>query len=92
MPGLCAQTWDSTGNTQLNGPYYFRELIFTSSAAAVAYGHVTFNSNGTYSTGSDEFHELHLLLEIRTRGISEGVARTLIALLGDEIVHHHGKP
>jgi len=43
-----AQTFDNTGNSKLNGSYYFRELLFTSSDAIAAYGNITFN-NGTFT-------------------------------------------
>ncbi len=46
-----AQVWDNTGNNQLNGQYYFREVTITSSDAYAAYGTITF-SNGTYTTNA----------------------------------------
>jgi uncharacterized protein (TIGR03437 family) len=52
-----AQTWDTSGNSLLNGTYYFRQVIYvpyTSSPSylleAVAfYGSITFNGNGNYT-------------------------------------------
>jgi uncharacterized protein (TIGR03437 family) len=48
-----AQVWDNTGNTLLNGQYYFREVTLTSTDAFAAYGTMTF-TNGTYSTNATE--------------------------------------
>jgi uncharacterized protein (TIGR03437 family) len=49
-----AQTWDTSGNSMLNGTYYFREVAyFFSSTDALSpdalYGTITFNGNGAYS-------------------------------------------
>ena len=54
-----AQVWDPTGNNQLNGSYYFREVLYPVGDQAgdlsdgiSIYGAVTFNGNGTYSITS----------------------------------------
>lgn len=52
---LHAQTWDTSGNTLLNGKYYFRELIVTASEAASVYGNITFNGAGSYTTDAVGF-------------------------------------
>jgi uncharacterized protein (TIGR03437 family) len=46
--------WDTSGNSMLNGQYYFREVMFfASSTGALSqdalYGTITFNGSGTYS-------------------------------------------
>jgi len=43
-----AQVFDSTGNSMLNGKYYFREVAFTSTDYIAVYGNITFSS-GTYA-------------------------------------------
>jgi uncharacterized protein (TIGR03437 family) len=51
--------FDSSGNSMLNGTYYFREVIWTlaaSSPDAVAlYGTITFSGSGTYTANAIEF-------------------------------------
>lgn len=51
--GCCAaasaQSWDTTGNALLNGTYYFREVIISSSTAISLYGNIVFSGNGTYT-------------------------------------------
>ena len=51
-----AQVWDPTGNSQLNGTYYFREVLYPIgdqagdlSDAVSLYGGITFNGSGAYS-------------------------------------------
>jgi uncharacterized protein (TIGR03437 family) len=51
-----AQTWDTSGNSMLNGTYYFREVIYVSntstgalSGATALYGTIAFNGSGTYT-------------------------------------------
>ena len=51
-----AQTWDTSGNSMLNGTYYFREVIYVSNTSTGAlsraislYGNIAFNGSGTYS-------------------------------------------
>jgi uncharacterized protein (TIGR03437 family) len=46
--------WDTSGNSMLNGTYYFREVIFVSSSGSLSralalYGNIAFNGSGTYS-------------------------------------------
>jgi uncharacterized protein (TIGR03437 family) len=43
-----AQTFDNSGNSLLNGKYYFREVIYTSNDEAAVYGNITF-SGGSYT-------------------------------------------
>jgi uncharacterized protein (TIGR03437 family) len=52
-----AQTWDTSGNGQLNGSYYFREVAWQGQAdatndlnfAAAVYGTIVFDGNGHYT-------------------------------------------
>ena len=45
---VSAQIFDNSGNSLLNGKYYFREVIYTSNDEAAVYGNITF-SGGTYT-------------------------------------------
>jgi len=52
-------TFDNTGNSLLNGTYYFREVIYAVGDTAgdlgglySAYGTITFNGSGSYTTGT----------------------------------------
>jgi uncharacterized protein (TIGR03437 family) len=52
-------TFDNTGNSLLNGTYYFREVIYSVGDTAgdlsgfySAFGTITFNGSGGYTTGS----------------------------------------
>jgi len=54
-----AQTWDTSGNGQLNGTYYFREVAWlvgdnsgNLSEAASVYGTLTFDGNGNWTINS----------------------------------------
>ena len=54
-----AQTWDTSGNSMLNGTYYFREVVYVGSTstgtltrAIALYGNIVFNGSGTYSINS----------------------------------------
>ncbi len=55
-----AQTWDSSGNSKLNGTFYFRQVYYVLSTdgsgnldeAVSIYGNVTFDGNGNYSITS----------------------------------------
>jgi uncharacterized protein (TIGR03437 family) len=53
--------WDSTGNSQLNGTYYFRQVLYetnTSGAITTAfsdYGNISFSGSGTYTVTSGTF-------------------------------------
>jgi len=57
MPGLSnAPTFDNTGNSLLNGTYYFREVVYAVgdnsgdlSYSLAEYGTITFNGTGGYS-------------------------------------------
>lgn len=58
MPAA-AQVWDNTGNSQLNGNYYFREVVYAVgddvgdiSDGLAIYGSITFNGRGAYSISS----------------------------------------
>jgi uncharacterized protein (TIGR03437 family) len=46
---LAAQVFDNTGNSMLSGPYYFREVLITSTDYVAVYGSINF-SGGTYTT------------------------------------------
>src|SRR5690242_20433402 len=55
-----AQTWDSSGNSLLNGTYNFREVLYSISdqagnigQAATVYGKITFSGTGTYSVSAN---------------------------------------
>jgi uncharacterized protein (TIGR03437 family) len=60
MPALAnLPTFDNTGNSLLNGTYYFREVIYAVGDTAgdlsglySAYGTITFNGSGSYTTGT----------------------------------------
>lgn len=58
-----APAWDSTGNSQLNGTYYFRQVVYDSDAAgnlAGAYaffGNIAFNGAGAYTISNATFVE-----------------------------------
>ena len=57
--GQSGLVFDSSGNSKLNGTYYFREVIWaldSSSGDAIAlYGTITFTGSGTYSANATEF-------------------------------------
>ncbi len=51
-----AQDWDNSGNSQLNGSYFFRQVLYAIGdqygdigQAATLYGSITFGGDGTYS-------------------------------------------
>ncbi len=52
-----AQSWDNSGNSLLNGTYYFREVFYVASGdsngdlsqAIAVFGNITFNGAGTYT-------------------------------------------
>jgi len=52
-----AQTWDTSGNSMLNGKYYFRQVIYVPyqgsagyiTEAVAVYGNIEFDGNGHYS-------------------------------------------
>ena len=51
-----AQTWDTSGNGQLNGTYYFRQVLYVLadqygdlSRAIAMYGNIYFSGTGTYT-------------------------------------------
>ena len=48
---LAAQVFDNTGNSLLNGPYYFREVLFTATDEVAVYGGINF-SGGSYTITS----------------------------------------
>jgi uncharacterized protein (TIGR03437 family) len=45
---LAAQVFDNTGNSMLNGSYYFREVLFTATDEVAVYGTINF-SGGSYN-------------------------------------------
>jgi hypothetical protein len=60
-PGAVAQTWDTSGNSLLQGTYYFREVIWivgdTSgnfSDALALYGNIIFDGNGGYTLSNSQ--------------------------------------
>jgi uncharacterized protein (TIGR03437 family) len=53
---MYAQTWDASGNSKLNGTYYFRQVYYVLgdqsgdlSEAVSIYGNISFDGNGNYS-------------------------------------------
>jgi uncharacterized protein (TIGR03437 family) len=49
--------WDSSGNGQLNGTYYFRQVIYEASSGQLSaaysyYGNINFSGTGTYTVTS----------------------------------------
>lgn len=56
-PFASAQAFDNTGNKLLNGPYYFREVIYTSNVDVALYGSITFDGNGSYSITATTFDD-----------------------------------
>src|SRR4051794_22663597 len=51
-----AQTWDTSGNGQLQGTYYFREVVWlvgdasgSLGRAIAVYGNINFDGNGKYT-------------------------------------------
>jgi uncharacterized protein (TIGR03437 family) len=57
-----AQTWDSSGNSMLNGTYYFRETAYVLAdyygdlnRAIALYGNITFNGTGSYTLSAIVF-------------------------------------
>ncbi len=42
-------TWDATGNSQLSGNYYFRQVVYGNSVAYAVYGGITFDGNGGWT-------------------------------------------
>jgi uncharacterized protein (TIGR03437 family) len=59
-----AQGWDPSGNPQLSGVYYFREVSYGTdqygdiTGAASAYGNITFGGDGTYSIAVAQVFDL----------------------------------
>jgi uncharacterized protein (TIGR03437 family) len=55
LPAFAAgPAWDSSGNSLLNGTYYFRQVIYQSSSGSLSgaysyYGNISFNGAGTYT-------------------------------------------
>ena len=54
-----AQTWDNSGNSKLNGSYFFRQVLYLIGdqygdlkEAAALYGTISFHGDGTYSISS----------------------------------------
>jgi uncharacterized protein (TIGR03437 family) len=54
-----AQTWDTSGNSMLNGTYYFRQVIYVIGdeygdleRAISLYGNISFNGSGSYTITS----------------------------------------
>jgi len=59
-----SQTWDTTGNSQLNGTYYFREVSYATDDSGditdgtSAYGNITFSGTGTYTIAVAQFFDV----------------------------------
>ena len=53
---LTAQVFDNSGNGMLNGKYYFRELLFTSTDEVAVYGNITF-SGGSYTVSGAQIFD-----------------------------------
>src|SRR5581483_222061 len=56
-----AQTWDTSGNSMLNGTYYFRQVYYVLGdqngdlgEAVSLYGNIKFDGNGNYSITKTE--------------------------------------
>src|SRR5450755_1846633 len=56
-----ATNWDNSGNSMLNGEYYFRQVFHllgdqsgNQSRAIAVYGNIKFNGDGTYSITAAE--------------------------------------
>src|ERR1035437_5719368 len=53
-----APVWDNSGNGQLNGTYYFRQVLYvadgtgTVSRAFAFYGNIAFNGSGAYTVSN----------------------------------------
>jgi uncharacterized protein (TIGR03437 family) len=57
--------WDNTGNSMLNGTYYFRQVVYILNGntgnladAGCFYGAITFNGSGTYTMSSTQLVDL----------------------------------
>src|SRR5580693_1122358 len=56
-----AQSWDTSGNTLLNGTYYFRQVMWLGGynsandlqEAIAVYGNIVFDGNGTYTLNAN---------------------------------------
>ncbi|MEO8661416.1 MAG: IPT/TIG domain-containing protein [Bryobacteraceae bacterium] len=58
------QTWDTSGNAQLSGAYYFRHVVWhlrdtfgTLDQAVSTYGTITFDGNGNYSVTNTQVYD-----------------------------------
>lgn len=78
VPAFAATpAWDSSGNSQLNGTYYFRQVIYAADSGGNAsafyayYGNIVFNGAGGYSITSGTF------LSDSSSGFQENTAATL---------------
>jgi uncharacterized protein (TIGR03437 family) len=63
-PRVSAQTWDTSGNSQLNGTYYFRDVIWVVDNQSDAlddglsiYGNITFDGNGHYTLANYAYYD-----------------------------------
>ena len=71
-----APVWDSSGNSQLNGNYYFRQVLYQADAAGNAsgfyalFGNIAFNGAGAYSISNATF------LSVTSQGPSSSTGNT----------------
>ncbi len=63
-PLASAQSWDNSGNSQLNGTYYFREVIWVVDNQSDAlddgisiYGNITFDGKGSYTLTNYAYYD-----------------------------------
>jgi uncharacterized protein (TIGR03437 family) len=64
-PVLAQSGWDNSGNSMLNGTYYFRQVIYILNSstgsltdAGCFYGNVTFNGSGSYTMSNTQLVDL----------------------------------
>src|SRR5690242_11499011 len=65
IPAFAQNAWDNSGNSMLNGTYYFRQILYILSAqtgnladALVFYGNINFNGAGSYTTSNTQLVDL----------------------------------
>jgi len=65
LPAFAQNAWDNSGNSMLNGTYYFRQIVYVLSAntgnltdALAFYGNINFNGAGSYTTSNTQLIDL----------------------------------